>query len=91
MKNGTKTALTVCLILAIVGFVCIGVGLLLGGKLSFQIDTEKHTLVSSSAELVSGEFEPEPFTKLDIQVATADITVERGETWSLSYTLSEEP
>ena len=91
MRNRTKTALILCLVLAVLGVGCVGAGIALGGKPSFRIDFKNRTVVADDAELVTGELTPEPFTTLEINVGTADITVQRGDRWALSYALSDEP
>ena len=91
MRNNIKTTLVICLVLALLGVGCVGAGIALGGKPSFRIDLKNRTVVADSGELVSGERTPEPFTTLEIHVSTANVTVQRGDRWALSYALSEEP
>lgn len=91
MHNKTKTALILCLVLAIVGVGCVGAGIALGGKLSFRIDFKNRTVVADNSALVTGELTPEPFTTLELNVSTADVSVQRGDRWELRYALDEEP
>ena len=91
MHNKTKTALILFLVLAIVGVGCVGAGIALGGKLSFRIDFKNRTVVADNSALVTGELTPEPFTTLELNVSTADVSVQRGDRWELRYALEEEP
>ena len=91
MHNGYKTALTVCLILALLGAGLVGVGIALGGKPNFRLDWKNRTLLAGDAELKTGETAPEPFTSIEIDVATADIEISVGDAFSVAYALDEEP
>ena len=91
MKKGIKIALTVCLILAVLGAGLVAAGFMMGGSLNFRLDWRTHAISTADTAEARGDLTPEPFTTLQIEVATADITVERGDGWSLSYALSEEP
>ena len=91
MHKGIKIALVVCLVLTALGVGLVVAGIALGGKLNFQIDTKNRKILNADTSLVRGELTPEPFTELDVEVATADITVSRGEGWALDYVLTDEP
>ena len=91
MHNGYKTALTVCLILALLGAGLVGVGIALGGKPNFRLDWKNRTLLGGDAELKTGETAPEAFTALEIDVATADIEISVGDAFRVEYALDEEP
>lgn len=91
MKNKTRIALIICLILAVLGAGLVGAGLALGGQPNFRLDWKNRTLVGGDAELQSGEVAPKAFTALEIDVATADIEVRVGDTFAVEYALTEEP
>ena len=91
MRKSIKITLIVCLILAVVGAGCVAAGIAMGGSPSFRLDWNNRRITASDALDARAELTPEPFTTLEIEVATADITVERGDGWALSYALSEEP
>ena len=55
MHNGYKTALIVCLILALVGAGLVAGGVALGGKPNFRLDWKNRTLLGGDAELKTGE------------------------------------
>ena len=91
MHNGYKTALIVCLILALLGAGLVAGGVALGGKLNFRLDWKNRTLLAGDAELKTGETAPEPFTALEIDVATADVEISVGDAFRVEYALDEEP
>ena len=91
MKNGVKIALTVCLILALLGAGLVGAGLALGGQPNFRLDWKNRRLLAGDAELKTGKLTPEPFTALEIDVAAADIELRIGDAFAVEYALSEEP
>lgn len=91
MHKGIKIALIVSLILTVAGVGFVVAGIALGGHLNFQIDTKNRKILSADESLVRGTLTPEPFTELDVEVATADISVSRGEGWALEYALTDEP
>lgn len=91
MKNKTRIALIICLILAVLGAGLVGAGLALGGQPNFRLDWKNRTLVGGDAELQSGEVAPEAFTALEIDVATADVEISVGDAFRVEYALDEEP
>ena len=91
MRKGIYTALILCLIIAVIGVGLVIAGISLGGRPNFRLDWRTHTITTADNAEARGDLTPEPFTTLQIEVATADIFVERGDGWSLSYALSEEP
>lgn len=91
MHKGIRIALTVCAVLTAVGLALALAGYLMGGNLNFSLDWKNRKITTPDAAEVRGERTPEAFTALEIEAATADITVERGESWSLRYALFDEP
>ena len=91
MRKSIKITLIVCLILAVVGAGFVAAGIAMGGSPSFRLDWNNRRIITSDALDARAELTPEPFTTLQIEAPTADITVERGDGWALSYALSEGP
>lgn len=91
MHKGTKRALILSLILAVCGAGLVIAGIALGGQPNFSVDIKNRTITAGGADLTRGDRTPQAFTALEIDVATADITVERGADWALSYALPDAP
>ena len=91
MHKTVKTVLIICLILAVLGAGCLIAGFALGGQPGFRLDWKNRTITAGDELKARETLTPEAFTTLQIEVATADITVERGDAWALTYALSEEP
>ena len=91
MYKGIRIALTVCAVLAAAGLALVLAGYLMGGSPNFSLDWKNRKITTPDAAEVRSERTPEAFRALEIEAATADITVERGESWSLRYALFDEP
>ena len=91
MHKGIRTALILCLILVVIGAGLVIAGIALGGSPNFTLDWENRKISTSSKADVIGDLTPQAFTTLEIDAVVADVTIERGESWSLRYALAEEP
>ena len=91
MRKGWKTVLTVCLVVALIGATLLAAGIAAGGKLSFNVDLNRHRVDTGEVELVRGEYTPSHVSALVVDVDVADITLETGDAWRVEYALYYEP
>lgn len=91
MSKGIRIALIVCAVLAVLGLALTAAGWMLGGSLNFSLDWKDRKIKTADEALTHGTLTPEKCTKLELSSAAADITVQRGDGWSVDYTLYQEP
>lgn len=92
MKKGLKITLLLLVVLFLIGSVLIIIGVATGGTMKFNINLlEKR--VETSNEVYRGEEKLAAFSNVEINVDSADITIERGADYQISYAIrsSSEP
>ncbi|MCR5640331.1 MAG: DUF4097 domain-containing protein [Lachnospiraceae bacterium] len=82
-----KIAIIAAAVLAL-GIIVVGVGVFLGGSLSYGIDYQRHNL-STNRDVMDETMEVESFKNMDIQLSAADLQVVYGDSYEVHYVLPE--
>jgi len=90
MNRTLKNITIVCLCIILFGIGLTGTGLLLGGTLFFSYDIGAHKMLTyKDMEYKITTDNIDAFTSIDITTDALDITIESGDTYSISYPESE--
>ncbi|MBO4414835.1 MAG: DUF4097 family beta strand repeat protein [Lachnospiraceae bacterium] len=92
MSSKTKTWLVIAIVFIIGGILLAGVGVAMGGTLSYTYVFEDGKLnfsKSASADFVSDTVSVSEFRKLIITSDTIDVNVVKGDKYTISYSLPE--
>lgn len=93
MTKGTKVFLTLSIVLIIAGSALFGIGLSMGGKLNttgFSFSGGTISILQNGGDLVSDQFNLQPFKTLNITTSVTDIYIEKGDNYSISYNVRED-
>lgn len=92
MKKVLKYGVIASLCFMAAGLVFLGIGLLSGGTISYVLDLEEHKVItrdSEEAKYVEKTLDVDAFSKLQLNANTADVKIQRGEKYQVSYCMQE--
>lgn len=86
MNRTLKNITIVCLCIVLIGIGLTGTGLLLGGTLIFSYEVGTHKIITyNDMKYKTTTDNIDAFTSIDITADDLDITIESGDTYSISY------
>lgn len=92
MKKILKYCKIASLCLMAAGLVLLGIGLFSGGTISYVVDLREGKIItknSDEAKYVEKTLDVEEFSKLQLNVNVADVKIQRGEKYQVSYCMPE--
>ncbi|MCR5323865.1 MAG: DUF4097 domain-containing protein [Lachnospiraceae bacterium] len=92
MKGKTKAWLIIAILFIVCGILLAGVGVAMGGTLSYSyiFENGKLRIKNGSGDFVSDTVTVSEFKKLNITSGTIDVYINKGDKYSVSYSVPEQ-